>query len=927
MVVSSSSRNLILQIVNKLRQTPNRFLLKSAIGTAWATMSQNEPSENAGSSQSKQGSFGNSAFLHPSRSILKQRMNEQDSRENLTIPTSTVLEEPSHSQNDKEENNTTSRINTAKLKAERRVSFAPDVTLHKFDFVEARDPPSIRMPRRRQHDIAKPFTSDYNVSLTRNDQKDADDSNMDLTYSNNIGTAQQQIVKPTYYEKDMEGNPKRLSSPYEPVFNQEVSMEITQLFSKHSARPQDSTGESLAMETSSKQRKSEDGETMEITDFQQIEKLRRPEDLDLEARHGQNLNVSSSPVSATHRNDDPKETSMELTAMNLRSSGPARDEIPFSEHPNFRPSQIVTSTQSTRSPNAPTRLNTKNKQGSTRGGLYEDEHDGKRRKLSTSGNGLDHTFSGHTLKVAQEDMDLTSMERLSPIELSATVDEIMSSQNLGSIKNAIFDWEKSPHRNEKSEHQQLSGPHTGLSLSQNPISLLQFLTASGMAFRPFEDLSAEKFAVKFEYISPESKQPTLATYISLHAQMPILEIYAFCCKELLRRTAQSKKAFDELEEHFKSNTVPLLFTSLINSSDARRTGMLEKMKLVQQASKLQARKVWFEWRAQHLKGIKSVLDENLFTLKEELKEVDRIKDKTSNVRHRLGLLKRALMREFQVSRKSREFRDGRPSLEKRLEIERIKKEFERHSIQVHDGPMFSGDKKLLGDNINSLSTKLSKIKEEINVLRRNREPNEVSKTNDLARLNLLFDLIEKLSGFKLVNWSDKTISVRSLQCGITFNFNLEKLESTEDMSYDLEIGITDFSREIQHNAISAVKSEAKTSNFPAFMLKLQKACRLIKKLEEDYEVLKLLYPTKVLKTAQGFNLLEIRYRAPALKMNISFSVQNLRKAFFENDVLLLTVEYFASEVYQVDAAISSLRSQTKHVLPWLLSNIQITNKH
>lgn len=106
-----------------------------------------------------------------------------------------------------EGNNTTSRIDTLALqeKGNRRVSFAPDVTLHSFDFVpETRV--NLREPRRK--------AAEFVATSTQQDDSDEE---------NETTSQPMDLTSPVVVSKQ----------PYKPVFDQEVSMEITQLFAKH----------------------------------------------------------------------------------------------------------------------------------------------------------------------------------------------------------------------------------------------------------------------------------------------------------------------------------------------------------------------------------------------------------------------------------------------------------------------------------------------------------------------------------------------------------------------------------------------------------------------------------------------------------------------------------------------------------------------
>lgn len=148
-------------------------------------------------------------------------------------------------------NNTTSRINTLALqeRGNRRVSFAPDVTLHSFDFVPETNN-NHREPRRKAVDLVVTSTQQDDLD----DEDGATSQSMDLTSPVAVST-----------------------QPYRPVFDQEVSMEITQLFAKHDGPQTEGKEETMeftkiqepAIDVGSKDTSIDNGgNTMELTAIQ-----------------------------------------------------------------------------------------------------------------------------------------------------------------------------------------------------------------------------------------------------------------------------------------------------------------------------------------------------------------------------------------------------------------------------------------------------------------------------------------------------------------------------------------------------------------------------------------------------------------------------------------------------------------------------------
>ncbi len=163
------------------------------------------------------------------KSILKQKFKNDDTTSNSQNLTMSQIQFPTQGLS-KEEildgNNTTSRINASFSKGSRRVSFAPDVTLHKFDFI----PQSIQNVREPRRKSALTVEVPINHDLS-GERKDTSDSGETMEFTSPIGSIFQ-TTEPSDESKN---------DSYQPIFDKEVSMDITQLFAKHSAKPDDDT--------------------------------------------------------------------------------------------------------------------------------------------------------------------------------------------------------------------------------------------------------------------------------------------------------------------------------------------------------------------------------------------------------------------------------------------------------------------------------------------------------------------------------------------------------------------------------------------------------------------------------------------------------------------------------------------------------------
>lgn len=532
-------------------------------------------------------------------------------------------------------NNTTSRIDTLSLqeRSNRRVSFAPDVTLHSFDFVpETRT--SFREPRRK--------ATDFVVTSTQQENSDEEDGvtsqSMDLTSPVAIST-----------------------QPYMPVFDQEVSMEITQLFAKHD-EPQ------------------EKEETMDFTGI-------------------------PVPVAKTVENVENGENTMELTAIHDSEKGP---EIPATP-----PSS-------------------------------------KRRKLNPEPRSPMHESSD------DQDMELSMMERMSPIKLKPTEPQVETVES-----------------------------H----------SLREFIDETGVSFMIDTDLiDKRRNPITFKTIESSQREKFRINQLlyALYLDTPVLEMNAFICKELLRRITQSKKQFDDLDEQVSSaQSQPLLFTEYFTSSQEMRQLMNQQLQLVKSYSKLEAKKSWYEWRTQHLNGIKTVLHENLLLLEEDRAKVRKSLSRVQDLKVKAQNLRNSIKKEIALLKENNtDDYQEEPSLNERVKLETLKQELASYSLNINNRQELTKKDEQLKEEIERKKEQLFDLKEQLTILSQKHNM-RLEKKNfteyDVVKCRNKLQLLSIISGVDFVRYqnTELTIGFPYIASSLQISVDLSNLNAGNLYSYEV----------------------------------------------------------------------------------------------------------------------------------------------
>lgn len=152
-------------------------------------------------------------------------------------------------------------------------------------------------------------------------------------------------------------------------------------------------------------------------------------------------------------------------------------------------------------------------------------------------------------------------------------------------------------------------------LSPN-VSLVDFLTDIGIKF--YDDLEfstdiSNRYRLSLSdghaSVSPED-------YFRANIQLPVLEVYELCCKELSGKIQEGMKLFDELKaETFENN--PDLFKQYYRSSFYDQMTMKSRFHTLKEYTRQQAKQIWYQWRSKLIENILDVLKSNLEILQSD----------------------------------------------------------------------------------------------------------------------------------------------------------------------------------------------------------------------------------------------------------------------------------------------------------------------
>ncbi|CUS23222.1 LAQU0S08e04830g1_1 [Lachancea quebecensis] len=863
-----------------------------------------------------------SKFMVPGRSILKQKLLYNDGgSENLTLSNIPVFSSSQEHEDADGRNNTTSRLNTSKLqsKLDRRVSFAPDVTLHRVDFVPQQRS-TFREPRR------KPASEILVDEIAKEEVQDSQDHMF----------AEESMQLTEHYGRAHAGNSTILSPErrdqkalYIPAYDKEVSMEITQLFSKHSAGPENNSQEINGDRQISAHPSEED---MEVT---QLQKAGPQNGDDGESmimtevfRPQSAVNISSLTGPGNNsKNSEGEASDMETTEV-VRTHQEGFSEpnsVPFIKnlphttsltvHTQSEPdiidmksSQFVTSTQRDTEER---KSNVQKSSGvDTRGQLYDENITRKKRRV---GGVQDFDKGGtNTARTSQsaetdDDMEITMMERLSPIDISINLSESLRTHITKDNTNAT-------------SHFDNYNPRADLDKTSQHSSLKAFLDAVGVSSLLSETNSELLPVNKMSFLSSHKERiwPVVDVYYGLYANMPILEIYAFCCKELLRRISKSRELFKELEEEIAHNPAPALFKRFFESGTTAREKLSSQIALLRSFSRLEAEKVWLEWRSRHLNGIKNVLQENLLLLKDELNSIMDQVDKVGRAKKNILNIRQNILAEIRLAQSLTQSKSSSPGIPDRLKLEALKTELAQEMQALKSSSDFEKKIEDVRSDIKNVKFEIKRTRSAIDSLKSKVKESPALAAHQAENLRATFDIVQKICGISFKNYHKSLLAVQVHAPPIIVSFDIKRDQQVGDVNVLFPNSLEGVAKEVYTRSVRTARSCE--PNVYQFVKALSQDSFNSRLLLAEYKRLQLLLPCRIIETGSSVDI-EITCfdssKRKFLLLDLPLNEFILAVKGLAEGGPKLRARGLYSERLQLEDALRFIQSKVSDALPWL----------
>ncbi|CCD26697.1 kinetochore-microtubule binding complex subunit SPC105 NDAI_0I01280 [Naumovozyma dairenensis CBS 421] len=967
----------------------------------------------------------------PKRSILKQSSSQSFEPVQGYDFLESNFQLPSHPLSKDEildANNTTSRINTLKLqnKVNRRVSFAPDVTLHSFDFVPDSKSSNRREPRRKPHDdivtstqknepntpipdtghsmemagiIQRPLKSstaeskleEGKANLEYGTHQDipsslpvieseheeysdnVDDRNaesMEFTGPQEVLDTQVEPLQSTQEDMSMTGiqkfdeshNSKNVPTEEHNSFvhgKAEEPMELTGTFNVLSKPDVSDTAESQPMditEISNPQKELEGvivspsaSQPMELTqimgtvpkatveeisqgnmDFTQVFSkpqtiLKEPPKPELRIQSGPDISMDltgvmdksynpSSVENIDNKNNDNINQNVEEEGEVMEFTQPVEKKIAI-----LPTSQVINNDVQDDDDDAMdlTRISFSNLP--VRGKEAVDRRksliptSNKRRKLNNDELFIHPNATPIPIE-EQEEMELTSMERMSPIRYEDMNDSSKMNSQIPSLETKEKD----------------RGNVT--------YSLREFLDKTDVSFLidPGKVKLKDK-KITFMYMDSNSSDislPINKLYNALYVDVPVLEMNAFICKELFRKISQSKQSFEDLETQISSSVPPLLLKEYFTSSEEMKKLMNDQMQLVKMYSKLEAKKAWYEWRKLHLNGIKNVLIENLALLQEELERTKSSLQKLYETRKRIEEIKDSLKYEVKLLKEMPPNSvASEPTLEDKVKLASLKQELIAHKITLESLPDLQKKNDAIRLEIEEKTNKLSKLKEELSHL--DTEDNTTTallEKGDITVLSAKLKYLEKMLHVRATRFVGSLLTLEfDLDDGlIELTINISNIGQYRTKSIEIAENVLLYRPllECYLRHVESIISKKSVHTVTDFFFTLYVYMRKFSKLLKEYNLLKMVFPVKVIEQNDKETIFEIEDFDfnNRNKYIYHLSMKSFINAVF-NDKSVLPIEVKIMKGSQITSNVLSSRliQKGRKVLPWLdKSRVTIT---
>lgn len=142
------------------------------------------------------------------------------------------------------------------------------------------------------------------------------------------------------------------------------------------------------------------------------------------------------------------------------------------------------------------------------------------------------------------------------------------------------------------------------------VSLSTFLEDLGIKF--YDDLQINKLD-RLSVSTTIQEDFSFNDYVKAAGKLLVYSLFEFSNKELVNNISEGKKIYDQLNKSILNNN-PKLFKEFYGSNDDEKLIIKSEFLLIKDFSRFQAKKVWYNWRIQLLENLLVQMDEKYIQL-------------------------------------------------------------------------------------------------------------------------------------------------------------------------------------------------------------------------------------------------------------------------------------------------------------------------
>ena len=427
------------------------------------------------------------------------------------------------------------------------------------------------------------------------------------------------------------------------------------------------------------------------------------------------------------------------------------------------------------------------------------------------------------------------------------------------------------------------------------VSLTHFMKDIGIRF--YDDLdigtsSISRISISLPKVIDGSNDYSLQDYVNATNKLPLLELLYFSCEEMRKNIEDGKKLF----EQFNNTTLasnPKLFKQYYYSPLEKQLGMQSEFQLIKDYCRKQAMDAWYTWRTTM---IRNLLDLTLLKYEQVQEDERLLNEKLAAAESLFVESKDKLNRLKLIMAQLSDISD--PQIHDSLEFSSLRNEL----VYLYSKITASRLKiSLLKDEVNAVDiaiadneSKIAELRGSLAELETILNKNRTYGTSEISTLEAKFNLLQKLTGFNFeavegnsIRFSyQRTYSVHLSSTGLKFALMLPACFYNKQVAELFAMPITD--------------NIKKLSDIPL----LHRRWEALKRLDQDIYKISLRYPVAFVNETDSCSI-DVRYYEANLrtkaKIHVSVPIRSI-----ENYPKLVRI---ASTVLRGKADLASILSQ------------------